>query len=283
MSLAKLTSLSTQTLSLLLERQRLATLPPFGAQPTSTTSSNLHIPQITRNMKQLRTGILALEAAEGRSQAVTLLRSQYDRMRGMLGADAEFVGIEGFAPAEDKPRGPVAAPASVAEGHLIEAKDGPGGGEEERLAASSPSGSKAGSGASTPHGEHGEYFARDRRSPSAEPVYTPYTDDPEAGTHPSILLQEQRRLMDDQDERLVDLSHSVNRQRDMSLQINDELGVHTGILQELDHDLNGTESRLLHARQRLGRVARGAKEHGSTVTIGLLILVLLILIIIFKT
>ncbi|TFY56295.1 hypothetical protein EVG20_g8984 [Dentipellis fragilis] len=262
MSLAKLTSLSTQTLSLLLERQRLATLPPFGTQSTTTTSSNLHIPQITRNMKQLRKGILDLETKEGRSQAVTLLRSQYDRMRGMLGEDADFVGIEGFA--EDKPLVPVPAPVAVAEGNLIEAKDVvvAAGGEEGHLAASSPSGSKSASGSSTPHGEPGEYFARDRRSPSSEPVYTPYTDDPEAGTHPSILLQEQRRLMGDQDERLVGLSHSVNRQRDMSLQINDELGVHTGILQELDHDLNGTESRLLHARQRLGRVAKGAREHG---------------------
>jgi len=46
------------------------------------------------------------------------------------------------------------------------------------------------------------------------------------------------------------------------MQINDELEIHTGLLEELDHDLDGTGSRLGRARQRLGRVANGAREHG---------------------
>ena len=47
------------------------------------------------------------------------------------------------------------------------------------------------------------------------------------------------------------------------MQINGELEVHTGLLEELDHDLDGTGIRLGRARQRLGRVANGAKEHGE--------------------
>lgn len=47
------------------------------------------------------------------------------------------------------------------------------------------------------------------------------------------------------------------------MQINDELEVHTGLLEELDHDLDDTGIRLGRARQRLGRVANGAKEHGE--------------------
>jgi syntaxin 8 len=47
------------------------------------------------------------------------------------------------------------------------------------------------------------------------------------------------------------------------MQINGELDVHTGLLEELDHDLDNTESRLSRASQRLGRVAKGAKEHGE--------------------
>ena len=85
-TLAKLTSQSTQTLSLLLERQRLQTL--------STDSTSLHLPQITRNLQQLRAGILDLEEKEGNIEAVRLLKSQYERMRGMLGADADTVGIQ---------------------------------------------------------------------------------------------------------------------------------------------------------------------------------------------
>ena len=66
-SLAKLTSQSTQTLSLLLERQRLQTI--------SSGPNNLHLPQITRNLNQLRTGILELESKEGGSEASRLLKN----------------------------------------------------------------------------------------------------------------------------------------------------------------------------------------------------------------
>ena len=84
--LAKLTSLSTQTLSLLLERQRLQTL--------SSNTTSLHAPQIVKNLQQLRTGILYLEETEGPSEATRLLRAQHERMRGMLGADAESMGVQ---------------------------------------------------------------------------------------------------------------------------------------------------------------------------------------------
>lgn len=83
-SLAKLTSLSTQTLSLLLERQRLQNL----------NSTSLHTPQIAKNLEQLRTGILAMEEREGPSEALRLLRSQHERMRGMLGPEAEAAGAQ---------------------------------------------------------------------------------------------------------------------------------------------------------------------------------------------
>lgn len=68
----------------------------------------------------------------------------------------------------------------------------------------------------------------------------------------------------DQDVHLDSLSRSVTRQRDLSMQINDELEVHTGLLEELDHDLDNTGIRMGRARQRLGRVADGAKEHGES-------------------
>ena len=62
---------------------------------------------------------------------------------------------------------------------------------------------------------------------------------------------------------LDSLSHSITRQRDLSMQINDELDVHTGLLEELDYDLDDTGNRLGRARQQLGRVANGAREHGE--------------------
>lgn len=86
MSLAKLTALSTQTLSLLLERQRLQSLSP--AITEGATNSSLHLPQITRNLALLRSGIQELESTGDHSEAVVLLRNQHVRMRGMVGSDA---------------------------------------------------------------------------------------------------------------------------------------------------------------------------------------------------
>ena len=92
MSLAKLTSVSTQTLSLLLERQRGPFVSSNSPSNDITGENSLHLPQIRRNMEQLRNGILDMEAKEGKTEATRLLRSQYDRMRSML------PGVEGIDP-----------------------------------------------------------------------------------------------------------------------------------------------------------------------------------------
>jgi syntaxin 8 len=96
LALARLTALSTQTLSLLLERQRLQNLSSNSTGLASPAAPNpLHLPQITRNLGQLRVGILGLEEKDGKSEAVELLRNQYERMRGMLGMDGR--GVERWA------------------------------------------------------------------------------------------------------------------------------------------------------------------------------------------
>ena len=89
MSLAKLTSVSTQTLSLLLERQRQQTLPSFVSGAPNSEQYTRNAEQINKNLQQLRDGIRALEAKDGRTEAVSLLRNQYERMRGMLGEDSQ--------------------------------------------------------------------------------------------------------------------------------------------------------------------------------------------------
>jgi syntaxin 8 len=142
MSLAKLTALSTQTLSLLLERQRLQSLSP--AVTADGTNSSLHLPQITRNLAQLRSGIMELESLGEHTEAVALLRNQHVRMRGMVGSDAV---IE-----------PLPEPAATRE--------------------------------STPPREENAWPAVRKQD------FTPYTDDPEAGRDPVLLLHEQQRLMD---------------------------------------------------------------------------------------
>ena len=68
--------------------------------------------------------------------------------------------------------------------------------------------------------------------------------------------------MDNQDVHLETLSHSINHQRDLSLQINGELEEHAGLLESLDQELDRTGSRMSNARRRLDKVAKGAKENG---------------------
>lgn len=63
----------------------------------------------------------------------------------------------------------------------------------------------------------------------------------------------------EQDAHLDRLSHSIGRQRDISLQINDELDVHTGLLEELDTDLDQTHNRLSGAARRLQTFSRGVR------------------------
>lgn len=70
-------------------------------------------------------------------------------------------------------------------------------------------------------------------------------------------------LSTEQDQHLDNLSHSINRQHHISLQINDELDVHHGLLTELDSDIDRTQSRLGKARQKLDHVARGVKNNSK--------------------
>ena len=93
-SLPRLTSLSTQTLTLLLERQRLQSLSGSAESSVSLPSSSLA--QITRNLTQLRAGIHELEGqcgggATANAEASQLLREQFDRMRDMMGGDQDKV------------------------------------------------------------------------------------------------------------------------------------------------------------------------------------------------
>lgn len=133
----------------------------------------------------------------------------------------------------------------------------------------------------------------------------PYKDDPDAlerGPDDGEVYQMNEQIMtseqlyrsrlasltsffpiSDQDSHLDHLSQSINRQRDISLQINSELDVHTGLLEDLDADLDRTGDNLSRTRKQLDKFARGMKGNGASIFIGLLITILLLLIVIFKT
>ena len=60
------------------------------------------------------------------------------------------------------------------------------------------------------------------------------------------------------------LSSSIQRQRDLSLQIGGELELQTGLLEDVESGVDRTALRLGGARRRLDRVAAGARENGSS-------------------
>lgn len=115
----------------------------------------------------------------------------------------------------------------------------------------------------------------------------PYRDDPEAPPDQGNLDNQQihayhAQVLQEQDEQLDRLGDSIGRQRELSIQIGDELDEHVQMLDEVEHHVDRHQTRLDGARKRLGAVARKAKDNKQLTTILILIIILVLLIIILK-
>lgn len=69
--------------------------------------------------------------------------------------------------------------------------------------------------------------------------------------------------MDGQDTQLDALSASIGRQHHLSLQMNEELGTQSGLLDEFDRDVEGTTAMLGRASRRMDKLTKNMKEHGE--------------------
>lgn len=96
------------------------------------------------------------------------------------------------------------------------------------------------------------------------------------------LHQYHNQILEDQDEQLDRLGESIGRQREISMQIGEELDSHVAILDEMDTVVDRHESRLKRATTVLGKVAKGANENKQMTAIVVLIIILVLLIAIFK-
>ncbi|ORY87769.1 hypothetical protein BCR37DRAFT_385055 [Protomyces lactucae-debilis] len=94
------------------------------------------------------------------------------------------------------------------------------------------------------------------------------------------LLQAQSVVMAAQDQSLDVLSTSISRQRELSIQIGDELDGQSGLLNEVDDMVTRSASRLDSANRRLTSFTRAARENSRLTAIFLLILVLFLLLIV---
>ncbi|POR34998.1 Putative syntaxin-8B [Tolypocladium paradoxum] len=128
-------------------------------------------------------------------------------------------------------------------------------------------------------------------SPSDE-LFGPYRDDPaddSAGYRDQAddmtnqqLHEYHSQILDEQDEQLDRLGESIGRQRELSMQIGDELDSHVAILDDVEAVTDRHQSRLDRARKTLGKVAKGAGENKQMTAIVILIIVLVLLIAILK-
>lgn len=115
----------------------------------------------------------------------------------------------------------------------------------------------------------------------------PYRDDPSLSAGAEALDNQQihayhSRIMQEQDDALDRLGESIGRQRELSIQIGDELDSHVQLLDEVDGRVERHQSRLDQARKGLGKVARRASDNKQLTTILILIIILILLIIILK-
>lgn len=96
------------------------------------------------------------------------------------------------------------------------------------------------------------------------------------------LHQYHTQILEDQDEQLDRLGESIGRQREISMQIGDELDNHVALLDEMDAVVDRHQSRLDRAKTVLGKVTKGAGENKQMTAIVVLIIILVLLIAILK-
>lgn len=126
----------------------------------------------------------------------------------------------------------------------------------------------------------------------------PYRDDPadddSAGYRDHIAASNltnsqihayHRQILSDQDAQLDALGESIARQRELSMQIGDELDSQVLLLDESERAADRQAGALSRARNHVGRIARGAAQSGEGRQLGaivVLIIVLVLLIVILK-
>ncbi|RII08293.1 hypothetical protein CUC08_Gglean007702 [Alternaria sp. MG1] len=119
----------------------------------------------------------------------------------------------------------------------------------------------------------------------------PYRDDPpdDDASGPNLAhLDNQQihayhdRVIADQDSQLDQLGQSISRQRELSMQIGDELDGQVMLLDDVEEGVDRHAAQFVRARGRLDRFSRKARENWSLTVIVVLIIILVLLIVITK-
>ncbi|KAF1814313.1 SNARE complex subunit [Eremomyces bilateralis CBS 781.70] len=116
----------------------------------------------------------------------------------------------------------------------------------------------------------------------------PYRDDPDDESPDQSHLNNQQihqyhsQVLREQDTQLDALGESIGRQRDLSIQIGDELDNQALLLDDVDERTDRHQSQLDRAKTRVNKIGRAARDNWSMTIIILLIVILILLIVILK-
>ncbi|CBX92539.1 hypothetical protein IAQ61_006065 [Plenodomus lingam] len=245
----------------LLERQRAISL---------NLSPNSQDGQISRSLEQLRSGIESLES-QVQDKPDESITSQLPRLRTQL-ADltSQFDRASSSSTTLATPNNPSLTPDFTA------AKSKPQSHKTVRFTDADPNTS----------GPPSPTEAATRAS------LFPYRDDPSAADdtappdHSDLDNQQihayHSRIIADQDDQLDALGASIGRQRELSMQIGDELDGQVMLLDDVEEGVDRHAAQFVRARGRLDRFSRKARENWSLTVIVVLIVILVLLIVITK-
>jgi syntaxin 8 len=108
------------------------------------------------------------------------------------------------------------------------------------------------------------------------------TPDPTADMSNQQIHMYHQQVIAEQDEQLDRLGESIGRQRQLAMQVGDELEGQIGLLDEVDRGVDRHQGRLDGAKRRLKGVSQRAKDNWGITTIIVLIVILVLLIILLK-
>ncbi|RKF58369.1 putative snare complex subunit [Erysiphe neolycopersici] len=114
-------------------------------------------------------------------------------------------------------------------------------------------------------------------------LFFPYRDEPDSKDNSHLdnqqLLNYHSQIMDQQDQALDNLSKSIQRQRELSIQIGGELNEQVEILDDIDRNVDRHHTRLRKTMRQLETTAKYAKNNRQIRIIAVLLLILVVLII----
>jgi syntaxin 8 len=117
----------------------------------------------------------------------------------------------------------------------------------------------------------------------------PYRDNPDTDAAPDHAALDNQQIhayhsqvIAEQDDQLDQLGASIGRQRELSMQIGDELDGQVVLLDDVEEGVDRHSEQFRRARGRLDRFSRKARENWSLTVIVVLIAILVLLIVITK-